>query len=296
MESGRCACYDGIVTSPPAQPDIFTYLDHRAYLRDWFEARKAVDPTMSHRAFVRAAGMKSPSVLTNVMSGQRNLSAESQEAFADALALDAEERTFFRALVSLNQATTDEERNDALTTISAERRFRSARHLEGEAFRFLSCWYLPALHQLAALPGFQEDPTWIADQLHPPITVAQATEAMATLWALGLLERQADGQVRPADRSVVTAREIQHLAACNYHRQMTQRAYDSVAGVDASDRYLLGVTIAVPHHLLPSFKQELGRVQARILDMADSAAAPADRVYQVNLQLVPLSIPRDETP
>ncbi len=75
---------------------------------------------------------------------------------------------------------------------------------------------------------------------------------------------------------------------------MTQRAFDAVAAFDPSERHLLGVTIAVPEGLVSQLKQELNRFQARILDLADAAEAPTDRVYQVNLQLVPLSDAREE--
>ncbi len=277
------------MSDTPPIPDLFTYLDYRAFLRDWFEVAKIHDPKLSHRGFVRAAGMSSPSVLTNVLKGKRNLSADSTEGFARAMVLDDEEREFFRALVTLDQATTDDERNEALAIISAERRFRSARRLEGEAFRFLSHWYLPAIHQLATRPDFQADPAWIAGHLRPEISVAEAEDALESLQTLGLLAPDPNGVMRSVDQSIVTAREIAHLAACNYHRQMTQRAYDSVAGFAPEDRHLLGVTIAVPDALVGRLKAELNRLQARMLDLADGAEAPPDRVFQVNLQLVPLS-------
>jgi uncharacterized protein (TIGR02147 family) len=286
--------YEHVVRALPSAPDLFTYLDYRAFIRDWFEARKAVDPALTHRSFVQAAGMRSPSVLINVIDGKRNLSAESTEAFAAALGLDDDERSYFRALVSFGQATTDEERNDALAVVSAERRFRSAHRLEGEAFRFLSHWYLPAVHQLANRSDFRADPTWIAAHLRPRISEVEAAQALETLRALGLLAPTADGELVPADKSIVTARELEHLAACNYHREMTQRAYDGVAAFEPSERHLLGVTIAVPNSLVAQIKQELNRFQARILDLADAADGPADRVFQVNLQFVPLSDSRGE--
>jgi uncharacterized protein (TIGR02147 family) len=290
----RPPCYAPLVSEPNPLPDLFSYLDYRAFIRDWFEARKAVDPSLTHRSFVQAAGMRSPSVLINVLAGARNLSPESTESFAAALGLDDDERGFFRALVAFGQATTDEDRNEALAIVSAERRFRSARRLEGEAFRFLSHWYLPAVHQLANRSDFRADPVWIAASLRPQIRVEEAEQALDSLRTLGLLAPAADGELTPVDESIVTARELEHLAACNYHREMTQRAYDAVASFGPSERHLLGVTIAVPSGLVPQLKAELNRFQARILDLADAAEAPADRVFQVNLQLVPLSDVRGE--
>ncbi|MCB9681732.1 MAG: TIGR02147 family protein [Alphaproteobacteria bacterium] len=278
----------------PTPVDLFTYLDYRAFIRDWFEARKRSDKRFTHRHFLGLAGFTSSSALINVMSGTRNLSPESTESFARAMELDPEERAFFRALVALDQAATDDERNEAWALISAERRFRSARQLDGEAVRFLSQWVMPAIHQLAARDDFSDDPAWIAAALRPVVSEDVAREALASLQLLGLLARDEGGRLRPANVSVVTPREVEHLAVCNYHRQMATRALESVAAFPAEERHLLGVTVAVPAELVPQVKQELNRMQARLLDLCDSAEAPADRVYQINLQFVPLSNSRSE--
>src|SRR5690606_29615829 len=121
-----------------------------------------------------------------------------------------------------------------------------------------------------------------------------AAEALDALTKLGLLVPGADGRVRPSESSVVTPPEVSDLAACNYHREMAQRAHDAIAAFDADERHLLGLTVAVPQSLIPVLKQELQRMQTRRLGLCDGAEAPAGRVYQSNLQLVPLSDVRGE--
>ena len=47
--------------------------------------------------------------------------------------------------------------------------------------------------------------------------------------------------------------------------------------------------MCIPEHLVATLKDELNAMQARLLDMCDSASDSPERVYQLNLQLFPLS-------
>ena len=276
------------VKTPPT-PDLFETIDYRDWLRRWFDARKAADHRYSHRVFARRAGIRSPSLLNEVIKGNRNLSPRTTEGFIRALALTQEEAGFFEALVQLDQAETDAARNAAWDRVSASRRFRQARPLDRATVRYLSNWYIPATRELAHRADFRDDPGWLARQLLPAITVAQARDALATLRDLGLLVTDTSGAVRPADVSVVTPHEVSGLAAHNYHRGMIARAGDSLEGVEPGERHLCAVTVGIPEHLVPQLKDALNAFQERLLDLCDAHAAETERVYQINLQLFPLS-------
>jgi uncharacterized protein (TIGR02147 family) len=272
-----------------ALPDLYTYLDYRAYLRDWFSAKKNANPRFSHRLFARKAGQKSPSLLLHVVERKRNLTPQTVDAFGQAIGLSGEEADFFAALVQLDQAEDPDERNRAMEKVRATRRFREARRLQGESFEYLSCWYYPAIRELALCPGFQADPEWIAANLRPRITGAQAKKALELLFALGLLKREAEGAVHVADGSVVTPHEVLSLAVHNYHTGMIDRAREALGGFPHTERHFCGVTVAVPASLLPKLKRELDAFQERLLDLCDGASDERTRILQVNLNLFPLS-------
>lgn len=274
-------------------PDIFTFLDHRAFLSEWFEARKAINPRFSHRLFARLAGQKSPSLLLAVIRGQRNLTGATTRAFARAMKLDSEEAAFFADLVRFDQADGTDERNRAWGRISASRRFRQARALGGEAFEYISRWYIVATRELAARDDFQDDPQWLSKRLRPTITLAEAKHALETLKALGMLEEQ-DGRLQPAESTVVTPHEVAGLAARNYHRGMLGLARESIERFPPDQRHLGALTVSIPDSLLPRLKEELASFQERILDLCDSADDPPDRVCQIHLALFPLTGSRTE--
>ena len=85
------------------RPDIFSYLDHRAYLDDWFQWKKEENPRFSHRLFARKAGQRSPSLLLSVIKGKRNLTDATAVAFAGAMQLSEEEEGIFLLLIRLER-------------------------------------------------------------------------------------------------------------------------------------------------------------------------------------------------
>jgi len=279
-------------------PEIYPYLDYRAFLSDWFQAKKAENRRFSHRLFARLCGQKSPSLLKHVISRERNLTAATTEAFIKGLSLDASQAKFFRLLVELDQANGPAERNAAYEKISSTRRFREAREVEGDGFKYLSHWYYPAIRELAHRPDFQVDPEWIAKTLLPPITVSQARRALDTLLGLSLLTADPCGGAQPTEASVVTPHVVTSLAVYNYHQGMLERASSALDSVPHQQRHFGAVTVAIPEYLVPQLKAEIATFQERILDLCDRVSPEAERVYQLNLHLFPLSQGGDssETP
>ena len=279
-----------------AAVNVFAWLDYRQFLDAWFDAAKQDNPRFSHRVFARLAGQKSPSLLLQVMKRERNLTASTADAFGAAMQLSADEQAFFMDLVRLDHAETTDEKNEVWARISACRRFREARTLEGEAVEYISHWYYPATRELAHRADFVPDAAWVSRALRPRVTVAQARQALDVLLSLGLLQADAMGRMRPAEPSIVTPHEVAGLAARNYHRGMLGLARDSIETASPSERHLVAVTVCVPTELVPRLKDELNAFQARLLDLCDSASGPRERVYQLHLALFPLSdVPSGET-
>lgn len=273
------------------EPDLYAYLDFRRYLADWFAARKAANPRYSHRLFARKAGHKNPSLLLLVTQGKRNLSPTNVRGFARALGLSADDVRFFSHLVALGQASSQEEQNEAWSHISASRRFRDARALEGQGFEVISRWYHSAIHELARRDDFEPDPAWVARTLRPRIKTAQAKAALDLLFSLGMLVQDEHGRVEPRDVSLATPHEVAGLAARNYHDGMLDLARGSIAGSARDERHLAAVTVCIPRSLIPTLKREIDAFQERLLDLCDGAAEAPEQVYQAHLALFPLSEP-----
>jgi len=271
----------------------YDYLDYRRFLSDWFDAKKATNPRFSHRLFARRCGIKNPSLLHHVIERRRNLTTQTTAAFVKGLGLRAGEASFFEQLVALDQAKQPEVRSRAWEQISATRRFREARRIEHDAFEYLSSWALPAIRELAQRSDFRAEPAWIAAQLRPRITPAEARKALEVLTRLGLLVER-DGRLSPSDASVATAPEVSRLAVESYYADVIARAGEAIERFPSHERHLISITMGVPESLVPVLKEEANRFLERMMHLCDASPLDSDRVMQMNLQLFPLTAPREE--
>jgi uncharacterized protein (TIGR02147 family) len=274
-------------------PDVFEHADFRRYLEDWFKARKARSPQFSHRAFARKLGTSDPSVLLNIIHGRRRLSAELLAQFVRVLDLDEEEARYFRLLVQFAQAGDASERERSWAAIAETRSRLQVPEIDSARFLYLSDRVYPTIRALAQCAGFRADPHWIASQLTPPVNVAQATEALALLERLGFLVRDGDALL-PADPVVRTDETVPALASGGYHMQNHQLAgvvLEHLWDEDASDEEtaFLGLTLAIPQDKLTEVRRMLWEAQLQVLHRCKEWGSERDRVYQLNLQLFPVS-------
>lgn len=269
-------------------PSVYEYTDYRAFLRDHFAASKKLKPFYSHRYFARHAGLASSNFLKLVMDGRRNVGPTAVEGFAKALRLNRDEASFFTDLVTLAQAETLAERNRAFERVASNQRFRAARRLEGPLFEYLRHWYYPAVRELAARADFREDPRWIARNILPAITPQQAKKALSTLEQLGLLIRDDEGGLARGEPSLTTGHEVRSVVIPAYHRQMIERAGQAVDLIPAEQRDVSALTVCVRESTLAELKSRIHRFREEMLELCDREQEP-ERVYQLNIQLFPLS-------
>jgi uncharacterized protein (TIGR02147 family) len=270
------------------RPSIFGFLDYRAYLRALIAAEKGAGKAFSYRYIARKAGVRSPSFLKLVADGQRNLGPDTIERFGQAFGLSAEEQDFFAHLVAFNQATSAAEANRHFESINASRRFRAARLIDSGMFEYLSCWYYPAIREMAARPDFTEDPEWIAHELLPQITAGQARVALKLLFDLGLLVRGVDGRVTRGEPALDTGHQVASRAVVNYHRQMLDRASEALESVPGTRRDIIALTLAIRPGTVADLKQRMHAFRETVVARCDDDREP-EVIYQMNIQLFPLT-------
>ena len=274
---------------------MFDYLDYRAFLRDHYAASKELYAYYSFRYFSRKAGLSSTNFLKLVMDGKRNVGPTTVSRFAKALRLDKAEAEFFADLVAFASAETVAERNVAFERVAANRRFRKAKRLEGPQNKYLTHRYYPAVRELAGRQDFRDDPSWIAKQLMPSITVRQARAALKALCKLGLLVEDEAGRLVRGETTLATSHEVRSLVIPAYHRQMIERAAAAVDEVGPDERDISAVTVCIRSASLPELKERLRRFREIVLDMCDEETDP-ERVYQLCIQFFPLSRAVEEEP
>lgn len=271
------------------KPDIFTYLEYRSFLRAAFEALKAKSPGLSYRTFAKKAGFSSPNFLQMVIQGKRNLSSTYVVVAAKAFKLNKEETEFFQNLVGYDQARSHDEKNLFYQRILRNKRFTAIKTLDKSQYDFFSHWYIPVVRELLTHKDFHGDGAWIAERVFPRITVAQVESAKTLLENLGLIKRNADGDKWELSDSVITTdSEATHLAMRNYHMAAIQLAHDALKAFSPRERDVRSVTIGLSASAYAELKARLETVWKELMDFA-GAQHQVDGVYQVNLQLFPLT-------
>ena len=288
----RPACDNLCVPSPStnkrtrAPVDVFRYRNYREFLAAFYAHKKPSG--LSYRSFARDAQLGAPNYLKLVIEGKRNLSHEMAERFARACRLNAESTDYFKLLVAFNQATTDAERNELHERLSKFSRFRSSQRLDLAEKEYHSTWYIPAVRELVACPGFIEDAAWIASVLEPNIDEKDAQHALDVLVRLGLLERDDDGRLTQASRAVSTGEVAPGLYIRNYHTELIQRALHSMHDLPADERNISALTLSVSPSTFDELKQRVLEFRNELVALCDADPRPS-RVVQLNLQLFPLT-------
>lgn len=266
---------------------MFEFLDYRAYLRAFYEAEKAASPTFSHRAFSLRAGVKAPNHLMRIMDGTRSLRDDMVERYAKALRLNSSESEYFRHLVRFTDAKSSKDRELSYQRIRSFHQYRQAHQLDDRQAEYFEHWYIPAIRELIARPDFRSDPAWIAKQLRPAITVAQAKKAVETLLALGLVQQSGKKLLR-LDRVVSTGPQTLGTHMVRYHRGMLERASAAIDEFRANERDLTSVTCCVDARAVEELREMIAELRRRCVARTESSPNP-QVVVQLNIQLFPLS-------
>jgi uncharacterized protein (TIGR02147 family) len=272
-----------------AAEGVFAYTNYREFLAAYCSAAKRAEYGFSYRVFSKRAGCTSTNFPCLVIKGKRNLSAERALGFAAACRLSRSETAYFCELVRFNQAHGAREKEEAYGRMTQFAQFRRVQKLSEAQASYFSEWYVPVIRELAARADFQAEPAWIAAELVPAITRAQARRALEVLLELGLLERVGD-RVRRTHELVTsggpTGEHRQQLAA--YHRTMLNRASEAIDLIPREEREIASLTLCVSQTKLLELKQQLRDFRQQLLQTAE-VGAEAERVVQISFQLFPLS-------
>ena len=273
--------------TPNDPPNILSFLDYREYLQAWLTHRRQEEPGYTFDSFAMAAEL-SRSTLPNILSGSRSPKPDTLDAFARAMDLGPTERNYLGKLVELDKAPSISRRREVLQQLVDLSAFRKTTFFE-DLEEYGERWYHAVIRELAQRPSFRADPEWVARSLKPAISVQSAREALDTLFKLGLLEQSAEGTVEVPEIRVTSHTESQAPAVARFHREVVPFLVDQIDEVPAELRHLIGATFLLPDSLLPEAKHVLTLCAKQLLTMAEESADKQQRVYQLAIQLVPVS-------
>jgi uncharacterized protein (TIGR02147 family) len=236
------------------------------------------------------AGIKSPGHLMLILSGKANISRDLAQRLCAAMNLNKRESEFFLGLVGFNQAQSHDSKKDALEKMlslgKAPVRLVSADH-----YKYYQTWYHSAIRALVEFIDVKDDYDRLAGMVEPPITPAQARRSVALMLKLGLITRGEEGFLRPAEAGVDTGVQGGSTAIVNYGLSTIDLARRAIRDMPAEERKFSWVTVGVSAKGYGAILDKIRKFRAEVAEIA--AADVAERVYQVNMQVFPLSKTRE---
>jgi uncharacterized protein (TIGR02147 family) len=284
----------------PPNISVFSYIDYRAYLRDWYQDQKKNRPGFSLRSFSKDAGFTSPNFYKMVMDGIRNLTEKSIIPFMRGLKLNQQERDFFRNLVFYTQAKTPEKKGALYERMLQSRKLSQIRPLERPHYDFFSSWHHPLVRELMTAPDFDGTPEYCAERIRPKITPAQAAHSMEILKILGFVVPGGDGRWVQSDALLTTGPELKSQAFMKYHQSLLEIAKEQLSLVPAEIRDVSSLTIGVAPEHIQALKEKIREFRKEVLKCIPTAEAlPTEKpheVYWLNIQFLPATQARIKTP
>lgn len=267
---------------------IFEYFDYRAFLRDYYAENKSKNRYFSYRFFARKAGIKSPVFFKEVAEGQKKLSPGMVEKFSSALHFNEKEATYFKYLVLFDQAKTGKEKQEHYAVLRSMENIKSEKALNAAQYDYFSTWYNVVIRELVTLFDFKDNFKLLASMILPQIKTHEAKASVELLLKLGLIQKRADGTYVQADTAITVESGVASLAIRQLNKVMAMHAVDAIENFVKTERTIFGVTVGISHEMYDVINAEIASFKDRIVTLV-SRDKKCERVYQLNMQLFPMS-------
>jgi uncharacterized protein (TIGR02147 family) len=268
--------------------DIYQYTEYRKFMRDFYEAEKAHNPHFSHRYVAMKVGFKSSGFFAKILQGKTNISAKLALRFADFLKLKKREADYFEQLVLFDQAKTESEKQRRFEKMLSFHR-SEVKILEAFQYEYFRKWYTIALRELLAFYPFDGDYKALGKMLDPPITAAQARKAVALLEKLGMVCKDSGGVYRQTNAVISTGYDATSMAIHNFLVSSLGLAQESIDRFPRAERDVSTLVMHFSRGMYDTVSEKLKNFRRELLEAVKNDPDPADRVYQFNFQMFPLS-------
>lgn len=267
---------------------IFSYIDYRKFLEDFYTEKKRTTKCFSYRYFSRRAKLTSPVFLKLVIEGKRNLTERTIRSFAKALDLNERESLYFRHLVLFDQSGDALHKQEHYSVMVSMMGLVNEKVLNSNQSEYLSRWYMPVVRELLCLADFDDNHSLLAQTVVPPITPIEAGRAVNLLVELNLIAPKADGGYCAVSSAWRGTGKIGAKTLRDFNREMARKGIEAIDRFPISSRHASSVTIGISPASYKLLEAELRAFKDRVVAIAHRDEH-SSQVYQLNLQLFPVS-------
>jgi uncharacterized protein (TIGR02147 family) len=267
-------------------PSIFDYSDFRKFLSDYFESRHIQDKKFTKAAFCKKIGLPHTRGYLNEIIKGRSVTSGFADRISKALQFNEEEYKYFRVLVEFCQATTENERELHLEHLISLNR-SPKKTLDSRMFVLYKQWYHSVIRAFLDVENFKDDYIAISRRLLPPITAKEVEESIKLLSSLGLINKDDNGFWKPTDKSISTPSYLQDEIIIEHQLSLLEFAKRSLLENRLHPQNITTNTISISNEGFKRLEKRLEKFRAEVRSLIVKDEIPAQKVYQLNIQLFP---------
>jgi uncharacterized protein (TIGR02147 family) len=270
-------------------PDIYTYSDFRKYLEDYRESRKRYDPGFTHTYICHRLGQRnSKSYFANVVNGVKTVTAEFANRFIELLELNADEAAFFRALVNYNQTYNPKEKEYYLDHL-IRRAATQDRLILANEYAYYKEWHHSVVRAIIDIIDFKDDFQTLAKMTVPPITVREAKKSIRLLESMNLIKKDERGFFRTTEKTVKTDDYVHDDLIVQYQLKCLEIATMTLLSKTRQPHDVSTNVLSISEDGLKKIQKRLRKFREEVRVLVQNDDKRADRVYQLDIQLLPNS-------
>jgi uncharacterized protein (TIGR02147 family) len=272
----------------PTAPEIYRYYDYHAYLRDYCDWRKVVNGYFSLRYIGGKVGLDA-GLVVRILQGKRPISLKKIPVFVSLLGLSNRRAEYFELLVLYGRAKSDKEAKQyferllSFTTLGGKR-------VERQKYEFYQEWYYTAIREILSFYPLIDNYDALAAMMVPTITTKDAKKAIELLENLGMIIRKRGGGFELTEKYLTTGDEWRSFAIQRFQQKSIDLASHALESIPKAVRDISTVTLTINRDSMDKIRERVRQFHKEMLEISEQGGL-GDQVYQVNLQVFPLTIP-----
>lgn len=269
-----------------AIPQILDYNDYREYLKDCLERMRESRPWFSLRYLSKQIELD-PGNLVKVVQKERHLPDRCLGQLASELGLNQRETEYLEHLADFAKARTAEQTKRAYEKL-LDLKYARPEVLGRDQYSFYRDWKCTAVLALLHIDRIKGTESVLAEMLEPKTSVEEVHRVLALLSELGLA-RAGKGGKWVACKSILTTGETwKDIAIREFQKETLQLAGRALDRIPKEERDISTLTVTLGAKDLDRIREMARQFRREVLSIAAQAPDP-ERVWQLNLQLFPLS-------
>ncbi|MGL1900564.1 MAG: TIGR02147 family protein [Fibrobacterales bacterium] len=265
--------------------NIFDYYNYRSYLKEYYDYKKSIDRTFTFRVFSKLAGIGSPSVYGDLVTGRRNITVALLPKFVKALGLNEKEERYLKQMMHFTHAKTQKSKEETFEVL-AKMLPNSIRTLTRSQREYYKHWYHAAIREALAIFDVGDDLRDLGHFLNPQVSLPNVKKAMKLLQELELIEK-IDGHWRPKSGKII-GDHIDVFTMRAVQKQLIDLGKEAIDVYTPEKRNVSGIAMSVSNKGIERMIRKINMFRREMADLAQSDEEE-NQVYQLNLQFFPLT-------